>query len=337
MSGAANAKRHAWPPALWAFAGLAALLAFNAIFDPDFFALSTVEGNLYGPLVSVGRQAVKVMILAIGMTLVIATGGVDLSVGSIMAVAGSAAALCLRDSAMGFAAAGAIALGGGMLAGTVGGGLVAFARIQPIIATLILMVLGRGVALNLTGAQPIAVDSESLLFLGRGFVLGIPMPVIAAAALLLGAILFTRLTAAGLFVEAVGGNETASRLCGINARTVKLLAYAFSGTCAALAGLISVGDVGRIEPDRLGNMLELDAITAVVVGGTALTGGRFTLVGSIIGAILIQALTVTLTRFGMPSDVAPVPKAVVIVAVCLFQSPTLRARVARIARRRQPA
>ncbi|MEZ5304716.1 MAG: galactofuranose ABC transporter, permease protein YjfF [Verrucomicrobiales bacterium] len=249
MSGAANAKRHAWPPALWAFCSIAALLAFNAIFDPDFFALSTVGGQ---PLRTAGQRR--------------AAGGQSddprhrddaghrdgrsgLSVGSIMAVAGSAAALCLRDSAMGFAAAGAIALGGGMLAGTVGGGLVAFARIQPIIATLILMVLGRGVALNLTGAQPIAADSESLLFLGRGFVLGIPMPVIAAAALLLGAILFTRLTAAGLFVEAVGGNETASRLCGINARTVKLLAYAFSGTCAALMRL----DLGRRRrADRAG-------------------------------------------------------------------------------------
>src|SRR5204863_969950 len=125
-----------------------------------------------------------------------------------------------------------------------------------------------------------------------------------------------------------GDNEVASRLTGVNARGVKVLVYSFCGACAGLAALVTVGDVGRVEPDRLGQLLELDAITAVVVGGTVLTGGRFTLTGSLIGALLIQTLTVTLIRQGMPSEVAPVPKALVIIFVCLLQSPRLREQLA---------
>jgi simple sugar transport system permease protein len=131
----------------------------------------------------------------------------------------------------------------------------------------------------------------------------------------------------GLFIEAVGDNETASHFAGVQTRGVKFGVYIFCALCAALAALVSIGDVGRVEPDRLGQMLELDAITAVVVGGTALTGGRFTLMGSLIGALLVQTLTVTLIRQGMPSDVAPVPKALVIIIVCLLQSPKLRAQL----------
>jgi len=135
-------------------------------------------------------------------------------------------------------------------------------------------------------------------------------------------------TGIGLFIEAVGDNEVASHLSGVNTRGIKLFVYMFCAACAALAALVAIGDVGRVEPDRLGQMLELDAITAVVVGGTVLTGGRFSLAGSVVGALLIQTLTVTLIRQGMPSDVAPVPKALVIIVVCLLQSPRLRGQLA---------
>lgn len=315
---------------VWPLAGLALLLLFNFIFDRTFFEVSTRDGNLYGPMVSVIRLSVKVMLLATGMTLVIATGGVDLSVGSVMAVVGALVAFLAEKYHVGFPGLLAVALGASLVVGVFNGALVSYVGIQPIVATLIVMVLGRGVALNITGGMPVPIEDAGVLYLGRGFIAGVPVQILLVLAVFAITALACRKTAIGLFVEAVGDNETASHLSGVNARGIKLLVYIFSAICAALAALVSIGDVGRVEPDRLGQMLELDAITAVVVGGTVLTGGRFTLLGSIIGALLIQTLTTTLTRQGMPSDVSPVPKALVILVVCLLQSPKLRSQLARL-------
>jgi len=313
---------------IWPLAGLGLLVLFNLMFDRAFFEITTRDGNLYGPVMTILRLAVKVMLLAIGMTLVIAAGGVDLSVGSVMAVAGALVAYLSTQGDWPFAALLGVAVLVALVAGAFNGTLVAFAGLQPIVATLIMMVLGRGLALSITGGLPISVQDPGLEFLGRGFVAGIPAPILLVVAVVVITGIACRMTALGLFIEAVGDNENASRMSGVNARGIKLFAYVFCALCAALAGLVTVGDVGRVEPHRLGQMLELDAITAVVVGGTVLTGGRFSLVGSIVGALLIQTLTVTLIRQGMPSDVAPVPKALVIIAVCLLQSPRLRAQLA---------
>lgn len=322
---------------LWPVLGLGLLLLFNLIVDRGFFALGIQDGHLYGPLVSVLRLGVKVMFLALGMTLVIATGGVDLSVGSVAAVVGALVAHLASGGAWSFPALLAIALGLAALIGLVNGVLVAHLGLQPIVATLIVMVLGRGVALNITGGNPISVNQPGILELGRGYVLGLPTSLWAVALCFAVTAWLCRRTALGLFIEAVGDNEVASRFSGINARAVKCSVYIFSAACAAMAALVALGDVGRVEPDRLGQLLELDAITAVVVGGTVLTGGRFSLAGSIIGAILIQTLTTTLIRQGMPSDVAPVPKALVILAVCLLQADRLRAQLrAMVARRKAP-
>jgi simple sugar transport system permease protein len=312
---------------LWPLVGLALLLIFNLIFDRGFFEIGTREGNLYGPLLTVLRLSVKVMFLALGMTLVIATGGVDLSVGSVAAVVGALVAHLAAAGQWPFLVLIGVALGLAVVAGLINGALVAVGGLQPIVATLILMVLGRGVALSITGGNPIPLTDSGLLYLGRGFFLGLPTSLWLAALFFVGTSLLCRKTATGLFVEAVGDNETASRFSGVNTRVVKLLVYAFCSVCAAVAALITIGDIGRVEPDRLGQLLELDAITAVVVGGTVLTGGRFSLAGSIIGAVLIQALTTTLIRQGMSSEVAPVPKALVILAVCLLQSERLRAQL----------
>ena len=312
---------------IWPLAGLGLLVLFNLLFDRAFFEITTRDGNLYGPIMTILRLAVKVMLLATGMTLVIASGGVDLSVGSVMAVAGALVAHLSAQGHWPFVALLGVAALVALVAGAFNGTLVAFAGLQPIVATLIMMVLGRGVALSITGGLPISVSDPGLMFLGRGFVAGIPVPILLVLAVVTITAIACRGTALGLFVEAVGDNEAASRLSGVNARGIKLFAYVFCAVCAALAALVAIGDVGRVEPDRLGQMLELDAITAVVVGGTVLTGGRFSLVGSIVGALLIQTLTMTLIRQGMPSDVAPVPKALVIIAVCLLQSPRLRAQL----------
>jgi ribose/xylose/arabinose/galactoside ABC-type transport system permease subunit len=303
------------------------LLAFNLVFDRGFFEIGTRDGNLYGPLLTVLRLSVKVMFLALGMTLVIATGGVDLSVGSVAAVVGALVAHLAVEGQWPFLSLIGMALGLAALAGLINGALVAVGGLQPIVATLILMVLGRGVALNITGGNPIPLNETGLLYLGRGFFLGLPTSLWLVAVFFMGTAFLCRKTATGLFVEAVGDNETASRFSGVNTRVVKLLVYAFCSVCAAVASLITIGDIGRVEPDRLGQLLELDAITAVVVGGTVLTGGRFSLAGSIIGAVLIQTLTTTLIRQGMSSEVAPVPKALVILAVCLLQSERLRSQL----------
>jgi ribose/xylose/arabinose/galactoside ABC-type transport system permease subunit len=314
--------------AFWPLAGLGLLLAYCVFFDPDFFKFDLRDGNLSGPIVSIVRFAVMVMFIAIGMTLVISTGGVDLSVGSVMAVVGAlVATLAVKYQLSGPVLLG-VAAGAALVIGLFNGTLISYAGVQPIIATLIMMVLGRGVALAITGGIPLMVKDPLVLFMGKGHFLGLPVQIVLVLVFFALASLACRKTAAGLFIESVGDNETASRLSGINARGIKLLVYVFSALCAAVAALVYIGDVGRVEPDQLGLLLELDAITAVVVGGTVLTGGRFTLLGSLIGALLIQTLTTVLIRAGMPSDVAPVPKALVIITVCLMQSPKLRGQLA---------
>jgi ribose/xylose/arabinose/galactoside ABC-type transport system permease subunit len=161
----------------WPSAGLALLLLFNLIFDHSFFEVTRREGNLYGPMLTVLRLAVRVMLLSIGMTLVIATGGVDLSVGSVMAVVGALVATLSTNQHLPFPALIAVALGIALIAGSFNGALISFAGLQPIIATLIMMVLGRGVALSITGGLPVKLENSGVLEMGRGFVLGIPVPI----------------------------------------------------------------------------------------------------------------------------------------------------------------
>lgn len=313
---------------LWPVLGLLALLVFNAIYAPGFFHLELRDGHLYGTLVDILNQGSKVMLLAIGMTLIIATGGVDLSVGSLMAIAGAVAAVLVTQTALPFAAIVGTTLALTAIAGTANGLLVAAVGIQPIIATLILMVAGRGIAMLITDGQIITFEHAPLVFVGNGHFLALPFTVTMVLAVLLATLLATRKTAIGLFLESVGDNEKAARFCGINTAFVKVVVYAFSGLCAGIAGLIATSNIKAADSSRVGEMMELDAIFAVVVGGTALTGGRFTLVGSIVGALLIQTLTTTMYNLGVPPAVAPVPKAIVIVAVCLLQSEKFRQQIA---------
>jgi simple sugar transport system permease protein len=194
------------------------------------------------------------------------------------------------------------------------------------------MVAGRGVA-QMVG-QNVPIRSETFNFLGNGHLLGLPVSVSVVAIVLVAMLVLTRLTALGLFVESVGNNPRASRFAGLPARPVAFSVYAISGLCAGIAGLIIAGDIGRADANKAGLYLELDAILAVVVGGTALAGGRFTLLGSILGALLIQTLTTTIytTKVfgrGIPPDVALVVKAAVVLGVCLLQSPDFRRRLLR--------
>jgi ribose/xylose/arabinose/galactoside ABC-type transport system permease subunit len=309
---------------LWPLIGLGLLLLFNVIFTSGFFSLKILDGRLYGTPVDIFHQGSKVMLLAMGMTLVIATGGVDLSVGSIMAITGAIAAVLVTQAQLPLVAILTICFGVAAFAGLCNGLLVALGGIQPIVATLILMVAGRGVAMLVTDGQIITIDAPGFAFLGNGQFLGLPFTITIVALVLLATLAAVRKTAAGLFLESVGDNEKAARYSGVNTRFVKILAYVYSGFCAGVAGLIATSNIRAADSSRVGEMMELDAIFAVVVGGTALTGGRFTLVGSIIGALLIQTLTTTMYNLGVAPAVAPVPKALVIIAVCLMQSAAFR-------------
>ncbi|HVZ66344.1 MAG TPA: ABC transporter permease [Lacunisphaera sp.] len=306
-------------PVFWPLVGLGALVLLNAVFEPGFLKVTVLHGHLFGVPMDILTQGSRTMLVALGMTLVIATAGVDLSVGSVMAVAGAVSAVMLQGG-HGLGLALAAAVGAGLLAGGVNGTLVARLGVQPIVATLILMVAGRGVAELIVGGQVIIISHDGFEYLANGFLLGLPFAPLLVAACFVATHLLVRRTALGLFVEAVGDNETASRFAGLAAARIKAFAYIFCGGCAGLAGVLAAANIRAADAYRAGENAELDAIFAVVVGGTALSGGRFTVLGSAIGALLIQTLTTTMYNLGVPPAVAPVPKALLIIGVTLLQS-----------------
>ena len=330
-------------PAVWPLVALTLLAGFNAVFTPNFFMFKWIDSHLFGVPIDILNNGAYVMLLAFGMTLVIATGGVDLSVGAVMAISAAAAAVLLNDYGSPLVVVLAVGLALGLLAGAWNGLLVTVFRIQPLVATLVLMVSGRGVAMQITRAQQPSVPRqyEMFAYIGNGFLFTLPFAVTIVAIMFVVSVLLTRKTAIGMFIESVGDNDTASRYAGVNARGVKWMVYAFSGLCAGIAGLIHVSNNMGTSPATTGLYLELDAIMAVVIGGTALTGGRFSLLGSLVGALLIQALTTTMLAHGLSSNEVLVPKAIVVVAVCLLQAPEfhrkLKAFTERIRRRRARA
>ncbi len=321
---------------LWPGVALGLLLLYNFIWTEGFFRLEWLEGHLFGSTIDVLKNGSLVMLLSLGMTLVIATGGVDLSVGAVMAISGAVAAGLIEQGGLPLPAVLAAALGAGLLAGMFSGVLVAFLRVQPLVATLVLMVAGRGVAMLITEGRRITIQPaypsyEQFVYIGNGFLLYLPLAVTIVVVAAAGTLLLTRKTAMGLFVEAVGDNDVASRYAGINASAVKFAVYSLSGLFAAVAGLIYTSNIRTADPSKTGLFLELDAIMSVVIGGTALTGGRFYLLGSLAGALLIQTLTTTMLMHGLSTDQALVPKAIMVVAVCLLQSAEFRRRVGRVA------
>ena len=320
---------------VWPAAALALLLLFNYFFTPGFFHLEVKDGRLFGSLVDIFNRAAPVMLLALGMTLVIATAGVDLSVGAVMAIAGTVCAIMVTQHALPLTYVLLAALGAGLLCGMANGLLVGGFGVQPIVATLILMVAGRGIAQLLSDGQIITVDRAEFNLIGGGFFLGLPFPVTIVAVAALITWIITRRTALGLYVESVGGNENALRYSGINPRLVKFFVYTLSGVWAAVAGTIATSDIKAADANNVGLYLELDAILSVAIGGTSLTGGRFYIAGSLLGALLIQALTTTILSRGVPVEYTLVVKAVVIITVCLLQSESFRGAItSRFSRRR---
>ncbi|CAG5076208.1 MAG: sugar ABC transporter permease [Thermobacillus sp.] len=321
-------------PLFWPLAVFGLLLLLNLIFKPEFFAIRYQNGHLYGSLIDILNFGSPLAIVAIGMTLVIATRGIDLSVGSLVAISGAMA--CLTISRGDDQHALSLVLTAVLLAllvsialGLWNGLLVAGAGIQPIIATLILMVAGRGIAQLITSGQIITVTSKPYNFIGAGWLMTLPFSVYLAAAVFLFAAWMTRKTSLGMFIEAIGCNPTASRLAGIRSRSILLAVYMFCALCAGIAGLITSSNVSSADGNNAGLWIELDAILAVVIGGTSLSGGRFSLTGTLAGALLIQTLTTTIYMLGVPPEITLVVKAFVVLAVCLIQSPSFRRSLTR--------
>lgn len=296
------------------------VLALIGLVAPGFFALGIQNGRLYGSLVDVGVRAAPVALLAIGMTLVIATRGIDLSVGAVMAITGAvAASLIVEGHALPVVIA--ASLGVGLVCGLWNGLLVAVLDIQPIIATLILMVAGRGIAQLITEGVILTFNHPGFAFLGSGAVAGVPMPILiwAAAGIAMG--LLVRRSALGLLIEAVGINRRASHFAGVRARALILAVYAASGLCAALAGMIVTADIRGADANNAGLWLELDAILAVVIGGTSLAGGPFSIAASLLGALIIQSVNTGILIAGWPPEFNLIIKAGVIIVILTLQSP----------------
>lgn len=311
---------------------LAVILILNFIMFPQFLNVVIQNGRLYGSLIDVMNRGAPVALLAIGMTLVIATKGIDLSVGAVMAICGAvAASSVMAGNSLAYTLI--ITLCIGLLCGVWNGFLVAILNIQPIIATLVLMVAGRGIAQLITEGVIVTFNDEGLTFFGSGSFAFLPMPVVIwviAGALV---ILLVRRTALGMLVEAIGINRRASTLSGVQTPVLLMAVYMLSGLCASIAGIIVAADIKGADANNAGLWLELDAILAVVVGGNSLLGGRFSILGSLIGAMIIQAINTGILLSGFPPEFNLIIKAVIIIVILVIQSPALQSATVFFSRR----
>ncbi len=303
-------------------AALVVILTAITVISPGFLNVSFQNGRLYGSLIDILVRAAPVALLTVGMTLVIATRGIDLSIGAVIAICGAVAATLISEGHS-IASVIVISLAVGIACGIWNGVLVAVLDIQPIIATLILMVAGRGIAQLITEGVILTFNDDGFAAIGSGTLAGIPLPVIiwAATALVIG--LLVRKTALGFLIEATGINRRAASLAGVRARFLLFFAYAVSGLCAAIAGMIVTADIRGADANNAGLWLELDAILAVVIGGTSLNGGRFSITASLIGALIIQTINTGILVSGFPPEFNLIIKAGIIIVVLTLQSPAI--------------
>ena len=323
------------------YSALLILAIFNLIADPSFYKITlgyNSAGNpvLSGYLITILDYGSELAILAIGMTLVTAaSGGQDISVGAAIAISGSVIlrVLCGTNSRpdtlqapiiVAFLISCVVA----MLFGAFNGALVAYFKIQPMVATLILYTAGRSIAAWINNNElPIVNDATFAVF--GGFIPGIPIPtpVFIAAACILVTVLVLKFTNLGLYTQAVGINESSSRLNGLNPAFIKFLTFVILGLCVAVAGLIKVSRLSSINYSVIAKDIEMDAILAVALGGNALGGGKFNMTASILGAFVIQFLTTTLYKFNVQSDALPAYKAVVVILLVVFSAPVVREKM----------
>lgn len=309
---------------------LGIVILFNLFFNRDFFNITIKDGHLFGSLIDVLNRSTYLILLAIGLTLVIATGGsgIDISVGAVVAISGAVSAALFAESetpTVGLLAAIVLSLLVAMILGAWNGFLVAKIGVQPVVATLILMVAGRGIAQLITDGQILYIKYPAFFFLGsNGYILGLPFSIYIAASVFIITMICLKKTALGLFIESIGCNSVSSKIAGINVNKIKFLTYVFSGLCAGIAGLLIASNVKSADANNAGLFMELDAILAVVIGGTSLKGGKFYLPGSIIGAITIQCLITTMYSVGVSPYVMTFVKSLVIVCIFFIQSEEIK-------------
>ena len=326
------------------------LVVFNLFRDPGFFSVGIAANNngdpvLQGNLISILNGASELVILSMGMTLVTsACGGQDISVGALAAIAGSVFVKILKSGTItgptvigAFLACCAVA----MVFGAFNGTLVSVFRIQPMIATLILFTCGRSIAYWINGGATPTVESPIINAIGS-FIPGIPVPTPILIVILMGILfgLLFRFTTVGLYIQTVGINQGAARLNGISSVGIKLLTFVLLGVCCAVAGMIGVSRLGLINHETLLLNIEMDAILAVAIGGNNLGGGKFKMLGSVLGAYAIQTLTITLYAMKVPSTDVKAYKAVVIIILVVMGSPVVKEFFGRLTNKRrgsQPA
>ncbi len=328
MSQVKGLLRTSW---FWAIIGIVVLLAINTIKDPNYLALGVnpTTGMVTGNLLDILRISAPIIMIALGMTFVIATKGIDLSVGSMMAIGGAVSMQTLSDLQEPTSVAAMLQAIGlsvllAVILGTISGVLVSVVGLQPFITTLVMMMAARGIARVITGGQNTNARNEPFRQLANGQLFGIPTSFVIAIVLVILVTILMRRTALGLMIEAIGINPQASRLAGIRPRPILIAVYALAAVLASIGGIFNVSEVMTVNPSSTGNSMEMDAILAVVIGGTSLAGGKFSILGSTMGALLIATLNKTVVFLGVPSAATPAFKAIVIIALVLLQSERVR-------------
>lgn len=325
-------------------AAIIALAIFNLIVDPSFFKITlgtNSAGNpvLSGYLITILDYGSELAILAIGMTLVTAaSGGQDISVGATIAIAGSVIlrVLCGNNSRpdtlqapiiVAFLVACVVA----MLFGAFNGILVAYFKIQPMVATLILFTAGRSIAAWINNNELPIISEPSFGYFG-GYIPGIPIPTpfFIAMICVIVIMLVLKFTTLGLYTQAVGINGSSSRLNGINPQFIRFLTFVILGLCVAVAGLIKVSRLSTINYSVIAKDIEMDAILAVALGGNALSGGKFNMTASILGAYVIQFLTTTLYKMNVNSEALSAYKAVVVIVLVVLSTPVVRKKLSQL-------
>lgn len=313
----------------WPAVALVVLILACGIKSPGFLDVTIQNGALFGQLIDIMRNSATPLLLALGMCLVIATGGIDLSVGAVMAISLAVSLTYLDNSPTGgtlpaVLIAVVIGLVVALVIGAFNGFLISVLQIQPFIATMILMVAGRGIAMLITRGQITTVTSPPFKAIGSGFLWGIPMPIVIAVVTFALVTVFVRRTAFGMMLESIGINRDAARVAGVKARSTTWTVYIICGLLAGLAGIVYGAPTMAADANNIGLMKEMDAIMVVVLGGTSLAGGRFSLGGTIVGALILSTLERAVIIFGFPSQTTPLFKAVVLIVVCVAASPAIR-------------
>ena len=317
----------------WAVVAELLILLVAGILEPNFFHIeyNATTGMFYGSLIDIVNRSAEITIIAMGMTMVIALGGTDISVGALVAVAGAFALKLLRWDVTMYPTPGDYTVKPFILVilvpllictamGLFNGVLIGKFKLQPIIATLILMVAGRGIAQIATNGKQFTTLYEPFRFIGQGSLFGLPFPIIVTIIVCASVMLFVRKTAFGTFVESVGVNPNASRVTGLKSDKIIMIVYTLTGFLSGVAGLIYSSRISSCDSNNAGVNYEMDAILAVVLGGTSMTGGKFSLTGTIIGSLIIRTITTLVYYFGITSESIMAFKAVIILIVIVIQS-----------------